>query len=75
MQVLDRASGQLIQRRSGAWEFGIMRAQELQIGGMTVVRQRQPGIANPTGGSVIDMECRTVLASVLSTLRTHGLIA
>jgi hypothetical protein len=75
MQVLDRASGQLIQYRSGAWESGIVRAQEFQVGGMTVIRQRQPGIADPIGGSVVDVECRMALTSVLATLRTHGLIA
>ncbi|HEY5458050.1 MAG TPA: DUF2793 domain-containing protein, partial [Sphingomicrobium sp.] len=66
---------QILLRRDGAWESGIVRAEEVQIGGLTVVRQRQPAIANPTGGTVIDAECRTAIGSILTMLRTHGLIA
>lgn len=75
MRVVDRVSGQLIERRSGAWESGIMRALEYQAGGLTVVRQRQPPIADPAGGDVIDTQGRAAIASILSMLRTHGLIA
>ena len=75
LRPLDRGSGQILLRRDGAWESGIVRAEEVQIGGLTVVRQRQPAIANPTGGTVIDAECRTAIGSILTMLRTHGLIA
>jgi len=75
LRLLDRGSGQILLRRDGAWESGIVRAEEVQIGGLTVVRQRQPAIANPTGGTVIDAECRTAIGSILTMLRTHGLIA
>jgi len=74
-QVLDRASGQLLVRRSGAWESGVVRAQELRVNGLTVVRQRQPAVTDPAGGSIVDTQCRAVVASILTTLRTHGLIA
>lgn len=75
MRIVDRASGELIEHRGGAWEFGIFRAVEYQVGGVTVIRQRQPAIADPTGGSVIDIQSRAAIASILSMLRTHGLIA
>ena len=75
VQVVDAASGQLVVRRSGVWESGIIRAQEVRVNGQTVVKQRQAAIADPTGGSTIDAECRGVVASILSALRTHGLIA
>ena len=75
LRLLDRGSGQILLRRDGAWESGIVRAEEVQIGGLTVVRQRQPAIANPTGGTVIDAECRTAIGLILTMLRTHGLIA
>lgn len=74
-QVIDAVSGQTIVRRGGAWESGIVRAQEFRVNGQTVVRQRQAAIANPTGGTTSDAECRAAVASVLSALRTHGLIA
>ena len=75
MRLLDRTSGQLILRRSGAWETGIVRAQEYQVAGTTVVRTRQPAIADPAGGSTIDVQGRAAIASILAMLRTHGLTA
>lgn len=75
MQLLDRASGQLVVRRSASWENGIVRAQELRINGMTVVRERQAAVPDPTGGSVMDTQCRAAVAAILASLRTHGLIA
>ena len=72
--VMARSSGELIQWRSGAWEAGIARAQEVQIGGQTVLRGRQPAIANPVGGTVNDSECRSTVGAILNALRAHGLI-
>lgn len=74
-QLVDAGSGQMITRRSGIWESGIVRAQEVRINGQAVVRQRQAAIADPTGGVTVDAECRAAVASILSALRTHGLIA
>jgi len=74
-RVLDRASGQMVLRRGGAWEAGIVRAQQVQIQGLTLVRERQAAIADPSGGSVIDSQCRSAISAILSMLRTHGLIA
>ena len=73
-RVLDRASGQTVVWRSGSWESGIVRASELQIDGLTLIRERQPAIADPTDGGVIDAPCRAAVANILSALRTHGLI-
>ena len=75
MRIVERASGELIQHRGGAWETGISRALEYQVGGVTVVRQQQPAISDPAGGGVIDTQGRAAIASILSMLRTHGLIA
>ena len=73
-RVLDRASGQTVVWRSGAWESGILRGHELRIDGLTLIRERQPAIADPSGGSVIDAQCRAAVANLLSALRAHGLI-
>lgn len=40
-----------------------------------VLTNQQPAIANPTGGSVIDVEARAALDSLLDANRAHGLIA
>ena len=61
------------QRRN--WEAGIVRAQEVRINDQVVLRNRQPGIADPASGSIVDSECRAAVAAILTTLRAHGLIA
>lgn len=47
----------------------------LKIDGTQVVKERQAAIADPSGGLVIDAECRAQLALALAMLRAHGLIA
>ena len=73
--VWDGASGQTFVRRDGVWEAGIVRAQEVRIDSQTVLRNRQPAIVDPVGGSVMDTQCRSAVTSILVALRTHGLIA
>ena len=75
MRVLDRTSGLTMLRTGGGWESGIVRAEEYRVGGLTVVRARQPAIADPAGGTVVDSECRAAIGSILAMLRIHGLIA
>jgi hypothetical protein len=74
LRALDRASGQTLLRRNGGWESGIVRAQEVRIGGQLVVRERQPAVAAPTGGTTVDAECRSAVAALLAALQAHGLI-
>jgi len=74
-RVLDRTSGQVVTRRGGSWEAGIVRAQEVRINGLSVLRDRQAAVSDPTGGSVVDAQSRTAIAGILAALRAHGLIA
>jgi hypothetical protein len=74
MTLVDRASGQFLSRRSGAWEAGILRAQEIRVDGVAVVRARQSPIAEPLGGAQIDGECRAAVGQILAAMRAHGLI-
>lgn len=74
-QVLDRSSGQSAVYGNGSWETGIVRAQEVRIDGLTILRDRQPAIADPAEGSIVDSQCRAAVATILATLRSHGLIA
>lgn len=73
--VVDKASGQMLVRRSSGWETGVVRAQEVRVNDQVVVRERQPAVPDPAGGTVIDGQCRAAVAAILATLRTHGLIA
>jgi hypothetical protein len=74
MSLVDSVSGQLLNRREGAWETGIVRAREVRVDGLTVVRDRQSAIGDPSGGAVVDSECRIAVAQMLAALRAHGLI-
>ena len=73
--AMVRASGETVLRRAGAWETGIARVREVRVNGQTVVRDRQAAIADPTGGTTVDVEARSAVAGVLTALRAHGLIA
>ena len=75
MRVFDRASGEAVVYRNANWEKGIIRTREVCVDGLTIVRERQPAIPEPAGGSAIDSECQGAVAAILATLRTHGLIA
>lgn len=57
------------------WTLDAVRPDGFYAGGVRVVGARASAIADPTGGSVIDVEARAVLAQILSVLTGHGLIA
>lgn len=58
-----------------AWRSGVVTATGIEIGGVQVVGPRQPAIAAPSGGTVIDAEARKAISVILLTLSAHGLIA
>lgn len=45
-----------------------------KVDGVQVVKEQQPAIPSPTGGSIVDTEARTAINSILTAMRTHGLI-
>jgi hypothetical protein len=55
--------------------IGTVRAFEYQDGsGYRLLGYRASAVANPSGGSVIDWECRNALIALLDRIRSHGLI-
>ena len=46
-----------------------------EVDGLQVVGSRGAAIPTPTGGGTVDAEARTAIGSILSAMRTHGLIA
>lgn len=74
LAVTLRESGLRVIWRDGAWQVGIVTADEIVVGGQRVVGPRQPAIADPTGGSVVDEAARATIAQVLVALRAHGLL-
>tara|TARA_R110000868_G_scaffold17344_1_gene76341 strand:+ start:21220 stop:21786 length:567 start_codon:yes stop_codon:yes gene_type:complete len=49
---------------------GVYKVAETQV-----VGAQQSTIADPSGGATIDSEARTAIISILTTMKTHGLIA
>ena len=60
--------------RAGSWELGVVRGNNLTLGGKQVVGSRLPAIASPTGGTTVDSQSRATIGEILSALRLHGLI-
>ena len=75
LSVVDRASGEWLDYRGGAWEAGIVMAQEVRVDGQAVLRGRQGPVAEPSGGTVVDSQCRAAVSEMLAALRAHGLIS
>lgn len=73
-QVWDTLAAQEWRRMSTGWERGVLRAEQIAIGGLQVVGARRPAIEDPSGGASVDVEARAALAKILDTLRQHGLI-
>lgn len=73
MQV--RSSAETASYRQGGWEMGALRGSSLVIGGDQVVGGRAAAIAEPAGGTQVDVEARSAIAAILAALRQHGLIA
>jgi hypothetical protein len=60
---------------TAGWDTGRIDARQIRVDGQQVVAGRQPAIAAPAAGSVIDQEARTAIEAILAALQKHGLIA
>ena len=74
--VVWRSSDAVTMRYDGeAWISGELHGAGVFIDGEQIVARREPAIANPAGGGMIDAEARDAIDAVLAALRSHGLIA
>lgn len=69
---LSREAGSAV-FAAGAWHFGEVYGR-LIVGGVQLIGPRAAAIAQPNGGTTVDAEARSTLASILQMLRAHGLI-
>ena len=61
--------------RGTSWVYGDLCGSVVTIGGNQVVGGRGAAVPDPAGGTTVDSQARATLASLLATLRTHGLIS
>ncbi len=74
MIVWERAAGCWIHWSGSAWITDAWPVGALSIDGEQVVGPRQPDIASPSGGTIIDAEARAAIDLLIVTLKSHGLI-
>lgn len=75
MTVWSIADAAFARFESGIWAVGVVAAHRLAIHGIPVVGAQAAPIDAPTGGAIIDVECRATIEAILAALRGHGLIA
>ena len=75
MRALDKASGQTATFDGTAWVVGTVKGAKLELAGSQVVGARGSAVANPGGGTVVDVEARAAIVAMLDRMRSHGLIA
>ncbi len=46
----------------------------VELNGVRILGDQQPAITDPSGGSVIDVECRAALIDLADRIRNHGLV-
>jgi hypothetical protein len=71
--VWNREAGYWIYWSGTAWSAGEHPATSLIVKGKKVVGERQLAIPSPSGGTIIDEEARTTIATIIATLKSHGL--
>lgn len=56
------------------WRDGELVCSSLLVNGVRVVGGRQPAVASPSGGTIIDEEARAAINALTAALMSHGLI-
>lgn len=74
MQVWDQEHAKCLRWNGNRWEDEEVSGERVLVNGQQVVGPRQPGIIGPIGGSVVDVQARETIASMLGALAAHGLI-
>jgi hypothetical protein len=75
MTAWSRADNADARFDGSSWSVGTLSGARLVLGGTPMLAARQPAIAAPANGTVVDREVRSAVSAILSALRTHGLIA
>jgi Protein of unknown function (DUF2793) len=73
MSVWHKAEGFAIRWDGAAWTGGEIACSGLFVAGQQVVGERQPMVASPSGGTIIDAEARAAVDAIIAVLMSHGL--
>ncbi|SOB81194.1 Protein of unknown function [Sphingomonas guangdongensis] len=75
MQLWIRDEGHSLRFLDGAWAAEPLSGGSLAIAGESILGPRAPAIAAPSGGMLIDEQCRATLLTIIEVLQHHRLIA
>lgn len=75
MRAWSLADGADAQFDGADWAIGTLVGRRLRMRGKTMLDARQPAIAAPANGVVVDTEARAALERILEALQTLGLIS
>ena len=70
----NKSAGVPLQWDGSQWRAGELACSGLLVNGVKVVGERLPGVASPSGGTIIDVEARTAINALTAALMSHGLI-
>jgi hypothetical protein len=70
----NKAAAVPLQWDGDQWREGDLACSGLLVDGVRVVGARQPGVASPSGGTIIDVEARAAIMALTAALMSHGLI-
>jgi hypothetical protein len=74
MIVWNKAAGVPMQWSGSGWSQGRLACAGLTVAGHPILAERQPAVASPSGGTIIDEQARAAVNSLIATLKSHGLI-
>jgi len=74
MVAWNKASGLPLLWDGTQWRGGELVCAGVEVNGLRVVGPRQPGVASPSGGTIIDAEARSAIGALTAALMSHGLI-
>jgi hypothetical protein len=75
MQAWSLADSTIAVYTDAQWGVGHVNVASINVNNRQVVGAQQSAIASPNGGTTIDSQARTTIASILAALQAHGLIA
>lgn len=74
MLVWNLDAGYWLHWTGADWSDGALPVAAIKIGGQQVLGPRLADVPNPSGGTIIDVEARAAIDSLIATLKSHGLI-